>query len=382
MNIDCTHFKICSGCSYSSITTPPKIFEEAFSFFQTHGFTLPLIQKEATSWRLRAKLAVQNGKIGLFKEGTHVVTDIPLCKVHHPQINQAVAIFKEAFLKSGLTSYNEVSNRGDLRYIQLVVERKSGRVQLSVVLHALAEKESHWKKFLEELWIADQEKTLWHSIWVNYNPKKTNTIFGTQWRHLFGDECLWETLLGVEIPYGPSHFGQANLSLFEALLSDLKASIKEGAKVVEFYGGCGAIGLAVASKCSSLTISEREPSAEKYFELAKAKLFSKPLSSSSLSIKQDQISFVVGKADDMTATLQDADTCIVDPPRKGLERAFIQALLHQPSINSLIYVSCNFDSLKRDCEEMLVQGWKIVAVKSYLFFPGTNHIELLIVFTR
>lgn len=374
MNNSCTHFKKCSGCVYSTLEKAPKIFEEAAFYFKKLGFSLFLTQKSMSGWRLRAKLAVRKGAIGLFKEGTHEVIDIPKCIVHHPRINEAVERFRRLFLESGLSSYDEKTGLGDLRYIQLVVERSSLEVQLTLVINQDEKNSENARKLCALIWEEnDAKKPFWHSLWLNFNTKKSNTIFGEKWIHLFGKECIWEEILGVSIPYGPSHFGQANLDLFEELLLDLRKAIVQGAKVIEFYGGSGAIGLSIGDKCAHVTISEREKSAEKYFEMAKERL---PIE------VQKKVFFVSGKATDLVSQIGSADTCIVDPPRKGLEKAFIQAISSEKEVKHLAYVSCNFESLKRDCEELLNLGWAITYVKSYLFFPGTNHIELLAIFTK
>jgi len=103
-----------------------------------------------------------------------------------------------------------------------------------------------------------------------------------------------------------------------------------------------------------------------------------------------------------------ANVLLVDPPRKGLDEEVLLQLCkpHNPtqdytddamflrgprySINwvndadTLIYVSCGFDSLARDCDRLLKgsAGWKLESATGYVLFPGTNHVETLAVFTR
>lgn len=82
------------------------------------------------------KLAVQplskwgGIKIGLYKSGSHVVEAIPNCRVHHPNINIAVDELKQHALQLKIRGYEEGKNgipaQGELRYIQMSVERESG----------------------------------------------------------------------------------------------------------------------------------------------------------------------------------------------------------------------------------------------------------------
>ena len=103
-----------------------------------------------------------------------------------------------------------------------------------------------------------------------------------------------------------------------------------------------------------------------------------------------------------------ADVMIVDPPRKGLEDDVLDELCkpintRQPMVESpnmlalnddlvnwtndvqtLIYVSCGFDALVRDCERLLSSpaGWKLQSSTGYVLFPGSNHVETLCIFQR
>lgn len=104
-----------------------------------------------------------------------------------------------------------------------------------------------------------------------------------------------------------------------------------------------------------------------------------------------------------------ADVLIVDPPRKGLDELVLQqlcrpynpnqmyaeksnALSHMPrhtinwvnDVQTLIYVSCGFDALARDCDQLLSSnaGWKLESSTGYVLFPGSNHVETVVVLRR
>lgn len=103
-----------------------------------------------------------------------------------------------------------------------------------------------------------------------------------------------------------------------------------------------------------------------------------------------------------------ADVIIVDPPRKGLEPEVVEELckpynpkqdtVESPNllsfpnelvnwtndVKTLIYVSCGFDALARDCEALLSSrgGWTLESAAGYVLFPGSNHVETVCVFTR
>ena len=104
-----------------------------------------------------------------------------------------------------------------------------------------------------------------------------------------------------------------------------------------------------------------------------------------------------------------ADVLIVDPPRKGLDEVVIQQLSrkvdpnqmyaegptllsHLPrhavnwtnDVRAVIYVSCGFDALARDLDALLSSngGWKLESATGYVLFPGSNHVETVVVLRR
>ena len=370
--ISCPHFPLC--CSVHNVVDETGAsFLKAKNFFKEWAaIDLVLSIGSVTGWRGRAKLAVRKGKgvpvIGLFTSGTHEVFSIPHCSAHHPKINEAVACVQQVLDNS--VCYDEKTHRGELRYLQAVVERKSNTVQLTLVINAVDEKRIHfWRLFAHTLF----QKGLWHSMWLNIHTTTSNTIFGKEWIHVVGKDVVWEEIAGSAIPFGPAHFGQSNVEMFEQLIVDLRSWIPSGLSAVELYAGVGAIGLCLAQKCKAVLMTEVVGAARPYFELAKKKL--EP------SI-QNKLIYHTLPAEKSFSFIEEADLLIVDPPRKGLDRAVIESIDGAKNLQYVAYVSCSWDSFERDCTQLLASGWRIAQAKSYLFFPGTDHIEILALFTK
>lgn len=366
--IGCVHFNRCSGCVINFCKNPPILFEHAKHYF-ANKWQVVLAYKQGAirGWRTRAKLAVRPPlTIGLFEKGTHKVVEIPECQVHHPKINEAIQQLEALITHAGLTSYDEKSQKGDLRYVQCVVERKTGKVQLSLVLN-MQKLTPQWKTLIETLY----EPTFWHSIWCNYNDKPVNTIFGKNWEKIAGLDVVWEHIAGLEIAFGPSHFGQANLEMYEKLIFDIQTHVRQNKVVAELYSGIGTIGLSLAQNCKEIRLCELEPHAEQFFTLAKMHL---PLP------VQKKLSYHVGRTEDCLRLVKGADVCIVDPPRKGLGHDLIHEILCTKGLQQVAYVSCEWKSLERDLDYIHkhFKDWKVTWGSSYLFFPGTNQIETLV----
>ncbi len=263
---------------------------------------------------------------------------------------------------------------GDLRYLQFAVERKTGRIQLGLVFNAESQADPRvkkWQKALKKLW--DASNNLWHSIWLNFNTRRDNIIFGPKWYPLYGEPLLWETIAGVEVCFLPSTFAQANLELFEKMVLIIRDWMPRQATVTEFYAGVGVLGLCVADISRFVRCCELNPTARYCFEQATNKLIAET---------RQKLSFHDGAAGKQTALMQGADVVIVDPPRKGLDVGLLMALQTATTLNQIVYVSCGWSAFQRDCDALLEFGWQLDKVQAFLFFPGSNHIELAANFRR
>lgn len=70
------------------------------------------------------------------------------------------------------------------------------------------------------------------------------------------------------------------------------------------------------------------------------------------------------------------DTMVVDPPRSGLSKEALAAIL---KINSetLIYTSCDSVTLSHDCSLLIKGGYNLVDIKLFDLYPQTSHIEAI-----
>ena len=172
---------------------------------------------------------------------------------------------------------------------------------------------------------------------------------------------LTDMILGNEYSYSPNGFFQINLPVYELALQEMRKYINTD-KVLDLYSGVGTIGLSVA-RDKDLTLVECNGSA---YEESLANI--KGL---------DNVKSVLAKSEDVLEYIEPDETVILDPPRAGCEKKLIEKLL-EVHPKKIVYLSCNPATQARDVA-MLLDGYKIEAVKTFNFFPRTPHIENLII---
>jgi len=75
------------------------------------------------------------------------------------------------------------------------------------------------------------------------------------------------------------------------------------------------------------------------------------------------------------------ETVIVDPPRTGMTREALDAMLGTKAMR-LIYVSCDVATLARDTRRLVDAGYVIDRADGFDLFPNTPHVETVVVFDR
>jgi tRNA/tmRNA/rRNA uracil-C5-methylase (TrmA/RlmC/RlmD family) len=323
----------------------------------------------ARGHRHRARLAIRgraaNPRIGLFQAGTHRIVATPDCAVHHPALNAAAAALREAIRETGIAPYVDASHRGTLRYVQLVLERPSGAVQ--VVLVGRGESPECLGALPEAL--AARLGDGLQGLFFNAQPDRTNAILGAKTVLLAGRPAVCERLGGVEVFFPPTAFGQNHLPLFERALERIHRLVPARARVAELYCGVGAIGLGLLARGATVAFNERAPGGLEGLALG---LAARPAPERARASRFD------GAAGERAEIVADAEVVVVDPPRRGLDAPLLDALVATPPAR-LVYLACDQTSLARDLERLLAGGRLAPGgVEAFDFFPFTDHVETLV----
>jgi len=341
-------------------------FARLASVAGAHGVTPGALDGPVLGYRHRARLAVRgragSPKVGIFQEGSHRIVDIPRCGVHHPQVNATAAVVRDAIRHCGVEPYVEGPHRGLVRYLQITVDPGTQRVQLVVVTNDAGPDSA--RPLLGEL--VERLGDRLHSLAWNGQPLRSNAVLGPRTELIHGPPALELAIGGAHAHFPPAAFMQNNLPLYGRIVEQVHAWVPDGARVVEYYAGVGAIGLGVVGRSATVAFNE----------LAAASLEGLGLGLAALPPSlRERTRVLEGDAALHAGALRDADTVIVDPPRRGLDGGLLDALCEQP-VGSLLYVSCGLSSFERDTAALTGRGdYRLDALVVADLFPFTGHVE-------
>ncbi len=74
--------------------------------------------------------------------------------------------------------------------------------------------------------------------------------------------------------------------------------------------------------------------------------------------------------------VSESDLVVLDPPRNGLAKGVVQALLRRAP-RRIVYVSCDAATFARDLKAFLDGGFRLAELKVFDLFPMTEHVELV-----
>ena len=367
----CPHRPPCPGCPRFGATHPPaRAWDTLEALAAARQLPPPPFhQTPGRGHRHRARLAIRgrarSPKIGLFQAGSHRIVDTPHCRVHHPAINETRATLARAIRATGVSPYADRPHRGALRYVQIVVERRSQRVQ--VVLVGNGDAPAVLER-LPEVFEHEMGERL-QGLFFNAQPERSNTILGPETVRLAGEPATRESIGGVDVFFPPAAFGQNHLALFARAVERIHSLVPHETRVAEYYCGVGAIGLGLLGRSREVVFNERNPHGVAGLELG---LTARP------EAERRRARVLRGAAGEQSAGLARADVVIVDPPRKGLDRALLDALTKTPP-RRLIYLACGLPALERELPQLeQAGGLRLQGLETFDFFPFTEHLETLV----
>ena len=185
---------------------------------------------------------------------------------------------------------------------------------------------------------------------------------------LAGDQSLIMDVLGRSFQVSAPSFFQVNTWQAEEVVKHLLSilPLTSSSVVLDVYCGVGLFSAFLAPRVKRVIGIELSPSACEDFA-ANLDEF-------------ENVDLYVGPAEEILPTLKaNAEMVVVNPPRSGVERAALQALVEMAPV-WIAYISCDPATLARDAHRLVDAGYTLQQVTPFDFFPQTYHIETISLF--
>lgn len=319
------------------------------------------------AYRNKAQVPVQQVdgdlQIGAFRQRSHDLVPLEDFKIQDPRIDRALVTVRDILRHYDIATYDEETQSGLIRHI--IVRRGHYSGQIMVILVTNGWTLPHNQDIVQDLRQHIQGLV---SVIQNINDRNTNVILGDESRVLFGEDAYRDSLLALDFDISHRSFYQVNTLQTEKLYQVAIdwANLKGDEVVVDAYCGIGTITLALARHAKQVYGIEIVEDAVKNAQ-----------SNAQLNAMTNA-EFVCGPAEELlpqwAASGFYADVLVVDPPRKGLDSAFMDAAL-QLDPDRIIYISCNPATLARDVKYLMAGGYQPIKVQPVDMFPQTKHIE-------
>ncbi|MFN3865916.1 MAG: 23S rRNA (uracil(747)-C(5))-methyltransferase RlmC [Demequina sp.] len=345
---------------------------------------LPAVASRQTGFRTKAKMVVAGtvdaptvGILDAHGDGQ----DLRQCPLYPPALATAFPHLATFITRARLEPYSVPHRRGELKHV-LVTLAPNGELMVRWVLRsteALARIRKHlpWlREVLPQLTVAS----------INVQPEHKAVLEGETEIVLTERETLTMSVNGIDLHLRPQSFFQTNTEVAAALYRQAAEWVSRvrPASVWDLYCGVGGFALHCANvgeadvggAAAARAVTGVETSAQ---AVASAKRTRDDMRAAGDGAMEG-VTFVAADAVGWATTQADApQAVVVNPPRRGLGEQ-LSRWLDGSGASTVVYSSCNPDTLARDLAWMP----SLTAVEARVFdmFPHTRHGEVAVLLGR
>lgn len=305
---------------------------------------------------------------GFFAPRSHRLVPIDGCLIENKalyNVAEAVHCWAE---ENDIAPYDEQTGGGTLRHVV-------GRITTAGDIMAVIVTKGRPKKPNALIDMLTERCEGLKSIILNRNDGDTNVIFGDKYETLWGDDTLTEELWGFRFEISAASFLQVNPIQTEKLYAQVEAFLPEqnGFEAMDVYCGAGTISMVIAKRACRVTGIENVPSA---VEDARRNAAMNGVANADFICAD-----AAAALPNLIANGAKPDVIVLDPPRKGCERAVLDAIIASAAPR-IIYVSCDPATLARDVSILTASGYTLQTAQPVDMFPQTAHVETIVLLQR
>jgi len=382
----CSHFGQCGGCDWmhlpyeEQLKLKQEMVTAAFKGQALHVSIQDIAgSPEEFRYRNRMDFAFGNAEdgpvIGLYEKSdsedqshqTPPVCEVRDCWLASEDVNKIRGAVQVALKGSRLRAYNPVTRTGVLRSLEIRTGVDGSAVSLSVA----NDKHVPEDKIVSGLEacgapVAGISIRVGRSRSKHAPPKKISTLLGQDRQSV--------SVLGNTISFSGGVFSQVNAFHMERLyqIAMEMAETRTEDRVLDLYCGVGTLSVAIAERAEHVTGVELEIGA---IEDARQ---------NAIANGRSNCDFVCADAANVKRwgkQIQQFNLVTVNPPRAGLATEVVEAVAATRA-DRVFYVSCNSETLARDCKRLCAHNYVISEVRPVDMFPQTTHVEAVVKLER
>jgi tRNA/tmRNA/rRNA uracil-C5-methylase (TrmA/RlmC/RlmD family) len=210
--------------------------------------------------------------------------------------------------------------------------------------------------------------------WTDEDPDPTDASFeaedaGTE-ESSSGLRTVSVTLAQDSYRVSPGSFFQIHRQaphvLVDAVLDGLRA--REGEHVLDLYAGVGLFSAPLARAVGTSGVVVAVESAPTAAADARANL---------AAFTQAQVVDDPVRSSTLGEIAAGAVAAVLDPPRAGVDKGVLEALIEEPTMERIVLVSCNPATFARDLKILLDAGFELMTLRALDLFEMTEHLEIV-----
>lgn len=393
----CRVYRPCGGCQLQALSYEQQlIFKEnkvrnnlirigGWSREETEEWMEPILGSDQPfHYRNKAQFPVgrdKNGHIvaGFYANRSHTIVPNLRCGILHPVCEEILSCVISHMEEYQIAPYEESTGKGLMRHVFIRRGDATGEIMVCLVL---TKDRLPYAEGLTERLHAIEGMT---SVCLNVNRKNTNVILGERIIPLWGKPYITDRIGEITYRISPHSFFQVNprmtKHLYETALEFAALTGKE--TVWDLYCGIGSISLFLAKQARMVYGIEiipqavenaRENAAEN--RITNAKFYTGRVEEVLPVFYRDHQNTEESEnqGDSGKSQMLHPDVMVVDPPRKGCDRACLETMTEMRP-DRIVYVSCDSATLARDLRILCDQGYQIRRVRPVDMFPQTVGVE-------
>lgn len=410
----CHHFGVCGGCTYQGISYENQLElkkEQMIRIFK------PVVTNElkknqemykaevtdidtyfdnifegikgspiAAGYRNKMEFSFGDGckggdlELGLHKKGSfYDIVSVPECQIVDDDYRKILKETLSYFRGKEVSFFHKLTHEGFLRHLLVRKAKKTGQIMICLVTSSQIPKDSiccengiveDWLEAMKAIKYDGELTGVLHII----NDSLSDVVQSDETRVLYGRDYIEEEVLGLQFRITPFSFFQTNTLSAQVIYETARDYVRSGAGadgvLFDLYSGTGTIAQMLAPAAKKVVGVEIVAEA---VEAAKENAAKNGLSN---------CEFIAG---DVLKVLDDIvekpDFIVLDPPRDGVHPKALRKIIDY-DVKYIVYISCKPTSLARDFETLIGCGYLPVKMCCVDQFPGTNHVETVVLITR